>query len=66
MKKITSAVLGLSLSLAVAGLSFAAQAPATKDSGATTAPVKKHSSKKHSRKAANTAMTPAAPATNAK
>jgi hypothetical protein len=65
MKKLTSAVLGLSLSLAVAGISFAqTPAPATKDNGSamTTAPAKKHSKKSH-KKAANSTATPAAPAT---
>jgi len=69
MKKLTSAVFGLSLSLAVAGISFAqTPAPATnapaKDSGSamTTAPAKKHSKKSH-KKAANSTATPAAPAT---
>lgn len=62
MKKIASAVLGLSLSLAVAGLSFA-QAPAAspaKDGATTTAPAKKHV-KRH-KKTAVKAETPAAPA----
>lgn len=67
MKKITSAVLGLSLSLAVAGISFAqttaAQTP-SKDSKDTmaAAPAKKHV-KKHKKSSTVTAAQPTAPAT---
>ncbi|MDP9053053.1 MAG: hypothetical protein M3N93_01930 [Acidobacteriota bacterium] len=57
MKKITSAVLGLSLTLVAAGLSFAqTAAPAATD---TTAPVAKKHVKKH-KKAAKSAAAPAA------
>jgi hypothetical protein len=61
MKKITSVLLGLSLTLATAGLSLAAQtaAPAT---GSTPAPVaKKHvkKNKKANKTAASTSSTPA-------
>jgi len=68
MKKITSAVLGLSLTLASAGLTFAAQtaAPATTDN---TAPVaKKHvkKSKKSAKSTAAPAATPASPAAASK
>jgi len=63
MKKITSAVLGISLVLATAGLSLAGQttAPASTDS---TAPVAKKHVKKN-KKAARSAATPATPATPA-
>jgi hypothetical protein len=66
MKKITSAVLGLSLTLATAGLTFAAQAapsPAATDK-ATPAPVAKKHVKKHKKEAAApaTASTTPAPA----
>jgi hypothetical protein len=71
MKKLTSALLGLTLSLAVAGISFAQTpapapaAPAAKDNGsAMNATTKKKSKKKANHKAA--ATTPAAPATTAK
>jgi len=71
MKKLTSAVFGLSLSLAVAGISFAqTPAPATsapaKDNGSamTTAPAKKHSTKKSHKKATESTATPVAPATS--
>jgi hypothetical protein len=54
MKKITSAVLGLSLTLATAGLTFAAQDTKTADangtSTTTTTTTKKHT-KKHAKKA---------------
>jgi hypothetical protein len=71
MKKLTSAILGLTLSLAVAGISFAqtpapaASAPAAKDNGgAVSAAAKKKSKKKSSKKAAVT--TPASTTTSAK
>lgn len=61
MKKITSAILGLSLTLAAAGISFA-QAPAapaaSTDSTATT--TKKHVKKNKKKAAAGTMATPAA------
>ena len=68
MKTITSATLALSLTLAVAGLSFAqtpaqtpaAQAPA-KDSTMATAPVKKHVKKHSNKKAVDATAKPAAP-----
>lgn len=62
MKKITSAILGLSLTLAAAGLSFAGQtAPAPADSSAPVA--KKHVKKnKKAAKAANTTPSTPAPA----
>jgi hypothetical protein len=60
MKKITSAVLGLSLTLATAGLTFAAQdakpADANGNAPATTT-TKKHT-KKHAKKAGNQTATP--------
>jgi hypothetical protein len=63
MKTITSAVLGLSLILATAGLSLAAQAPATPAPGATTnAPVAKKHVKKHKKADKSTAVTTPAPA----
>lgn len=70
MKKLTSAILGITLSLAVAGISFAqtpaptTSAPAAKDNGSALSATKKKSKKKASRKVAATA--PAAPATTAK
>ena len=71
MKKLTSAILGLTLSLAVAGISFAqtpapaTSAPAAKDNGsAVSAAAKKKSKKKFSKKAA--ATTPASTTTTAK
>jgi hypothetical protein len=54
MKKITSAVLGFSLALATAGLTFAAQAtpaPAATDKAAAPAPVTKKHVKKHKKDA---------------
>jgi hypothetical protein len=68
MKNITSAVLGLSLTLAVAGLSFAqtpAQTPApatARDSASATAPAKTHV-KKHKKAVTNTNAKPAATTT---
>jgi hypothetical protein len=63
MKTITSAVLGLSLILATAGLTMAAQAPAVPAPGATTnAPVAKKHVKKHKKAEKSTAVTNAAPA----
>jgi len=58
MKKITSVLLGLSLTLATAGLSLAAQtaAPATGNS----APVAKKHVKKNKKAAKSTEATPAA------
>ena len=71
MKKLTSAILGLTLSLAVAGISFAqtpapaTSAPAAKDNGsAMSATAKKKSKKKSSKKAAVT--TPPSTPTTAK
>lgn len=63
MKKITSVLLGLSLTLAAAGLSFAAQtaAPAT---GSSTPVAKKHV-KKNKKAAKSTEATPAAASTPA-
>ncbi len=49
MKKLTSAVLGLSLTLAAAGLTFAAQAPATTPAQ-TAAPATAPTAKKHVKK----------------
>jgi hypothetical protein len=73
MKKIVSAVLGLSLSLAVAFAQTSApatNAPATKDNGSamTTAPAKKHSKKHNNKKATTTQSnsTTAAPASSSK
>jgi len=61
MKKITSAVLGLSLTLATAGLTFAAQdakpANSNSNASATTTTTKKHT-KKHNKKAANQSAAP--------
>ena len=59
MKKITSAVLGLSLTLATAGLTFAAQdaKPADANGSAPATTTKKHT-KKHSKKAWNQTATP--------
>jgi len=59
MKKITSAVLGLSLTLATAGLTFAAQntKPADANSNAPATTTKKHT-KKHAKKAGNQTATP--------
>jgi hypothetical protein len=60
MKKITSVLLGLSLTLATAGLSLAAQTPAAPaDNGA---PVAKKHVKKNKKAAKSTATTPATPA----
>jgi len=59
MKKIFSAVLGLSLTLATAGLTFAAQAPATTAPAASTAKMAKKHVKK-TKKAKTSASTPAA------
>jgi hypothetical protein len=71
MKKLTSAILGLTLSLAVAGISFAqtpsptTSAPAAKDNaGAMSTTAKKKSKKKAVKKTAVT--TPAATPTTAK
>jgi hypothetical protein len=70
MKKLTSAILGLTLSLAVAGISFAqtpaptTSAPAAKDNGSgVSATAKKKSSKKKSSKKAAAAAPAAAPTT---
>jgi hypothetical protein len=54
MKKITSAVLGLSLALATVGMTFAAQDNSKTQGTEATAPAKKHV-KKHNKKAAKTA-----------
>jgi hypothetical protein len=70
MKTITSATLALSLTLTVAGLSFAqtpaAQTPAShaaaKDNTMATAPVKKHVKKHSNKKAVDATAKPAAPA----
>jgi uncharacterized protein YxeA len=60
MKKISAVLLGLSLTLATAGMSFAAQAAATPtDSSAPT--VKKHV-KKHKKANKDVTATPATPA----
>jgi len=60
MKKITSAVLGLSLTLATAGLTFAAQdaKPADANSSAPATTTTKKHTKKHAKKAANQTATP--------
>jgi hypothetical protein len=63
MKTITSAVLGLSLTLATAGLSLAAQAPtAPAPVTGSNAPVAKKHVKKHKKAEKNTAVTATAPA----
>jgi hypothetical protein len=63
MKTIASALSGLALSLAVAGVSFAqTPAPAEKPNTAVSSNVKKHAHKKANRKAAVNSATPAAPA----
>jgi hypothetical protein len=62
MKTITSAVLGLSMTLAAAGLSFAAQAPApapAANTATSTAPVAKKHVKKIKKAPKGTAETPA-------
>ncbi|HEX4274452.1 MAG TPA: hypothetical protein VHZ74_03805 [Bryobacteraceae bacterium] len=60
MKKITSAVLGLSLTLAVAGLSFAAQATPAPAAANNSAPVaKKHVKKNKKAVKGTTSATPA-------
>jgi hypothetical protein len=58
MKKITSAVLGLSLTLASAGLTFAAQDAKPADANSSTATTTKKHAKKHNKKAANKTATP--------
>jgi hypothetical protein len=63
MKKLTSAVLGLSLTLAAAGLTFAAQAPATTPAPAAapaTAPTAKKQHVKKTKKTKPAADAPAA------
>ncbi len=65
MKKLTSAVLGLSLTLAAAGLTFAAQAPATTPAPAqtgtpATAPAAKKHVKKQTKKSKPATDAPAA------
>jgi hypothetical protein len=63
MKKISAVLLGLSLTLATAGMSFAAQAAATPTDNSTPT-VKKH--KKHKKATKDVAATPATPASAAK
>jgi hypothetical protein len=63
MKKISAALLGLSLTLATAGLSLAAQAPTDNSTPATT--TKKHVKKNKKAAAKTDAAKPATPATPA-
>ena len=63
MKKITSVLLGLSLTLATAGLSLAAQTAAAPADNS--APVAKKHVKKNKKTTKSTAATPATPATAA-
>jgi hypothetical protein len=61
MKKMTSVLLGLSLTLATAGLSLAAQTTAAPATGST-APVAKKHVKKNKKANKSTAVTPSTPA----
>ena len=63
MKKISAVLLGLSLTLATAGMSFAAQATATPTDGS--APTVKKHVKRHKKANKDVAATPATPATPA-
>jgi hypothetical protein len=58
MKKITAAVLGLSLTLATAGLTFAAQDAKPADANAPATKTAKKHTKKHAKKAGNQTATP--------
>jgi hypothetical protein len=65
MKTIASTIIGFTMTLAAAGMSFAAQAPAaTPAAGSTStpAPVAKKHTKKHSTKPATTSTPDAKPA----
>jgi hypothetical protein len=68
MKKMTSAILGLSLTLATAGLTFAAQdaKPADANGNAPTTTTAKKHAKKHNKKAANQTAAPSATQNQAK
>ncbi|HTA42174.1 MAG TPA: hypothetical protein VK789_06995 [Bryobacteraceae bacterium] len=69
MRKITSAVLGLTFTLATAGLTLAAQAPASTPSGNTTsstAPTAKKHVKHNKKSAKNATASPSTAATPAK